>query len=70
MRHIPSLVPANLQNTTALVLRDEMTRRLSKLKTMADWGAMIQELSTSKGTTLQVATHAPTETPFRKTACT
>ena len=52
MRHIPSIVPTSAQNATALVLQDEMTRRLSKLKTMADLGAMLEELSASKGRVL------------------
>lgn len=43
--YIPSVVPASAQNATALVLRDEMTNRLSKLKTTADWTAMLEELS-------------------------
>lgn len=46
---MPSIVPNSAQNTTALVLRDEMVNRLSKLKTMADWASMIEELSASKG---------------------
>lgn len=49
IRYIPSFVPLGLQNATALVLREEMTRRLSKLKSLADWGAMVEELSASKG---------------------
>jgi len=49
MRHIPSVVPVDAQNATALVLQDEMTRRLSRLRTIADWGAMLEELSASKG---------------------
>ena len=49
MRHIPSVVPADVQNATALILQDEMTRRLSRLRTIADWGAMLEELSASRG---------------------
>ena len=49
---MPSIVPISAQNSTALVLRDEMINRLSKLKTMADWASMIEELSASKGNTL------------------
>ena len=49
IRYIPSVVPASVQNATALVIQDEMARRLSKLKTMADWGAMVEELSASQG---------------------
>lgn len=52
MRYIPSLVPTSVQNATALVLQDEMIRRLSQLKSVADWGAMVEELSVSKGSTL------------------
>lgn len=49
MRYIPALVPVGIQNATALILQDEMIRRLSKLKTMADWSAMIEELAVSNG---------------------
>lgn len=31
-----------------------MARRLSKLRTMADWGAIVEELSASKGGSLLV----------------
>ena len=61
MRHIPSVVPAEAQNATALVLQGEMSRRLSRLRTMADWGTMLEELSASRGSTLLVVTHALTE---------
>ena len=54
MRHIPSIVPVSAQNATAVVLQDEMNRHLSKLKAMADWGAMLQELSGSRGNALLV----------------
>ncbi|KAF9779793.1 hypothetical protein BJ322DRAFT_1086479 [Thelephora terrestris] len=50
IRYLPSVVPISAQNATALALQDEMARRLSKLKTMADWGAMLEELSASKDT--------------------
>ena len=49
---MPSIVPISAQNSTALILRDEMINRLSKLKTMADWASMIEELSASKGNPL------------------
>ena len=52
MRYIPSLVPISAQNATALVIQEEMTRRLSNLKTVADWGAIAEELSASKGSVL------------------
>jgi hypothetical protein len=52
MRYIPSVVPISAQNVTAMVLQDEMGRRLSKLRTMADWGTMLQEVVASKGNTL------------------
>jgi len=54
MRHIPSVVPARAQNATALVLEDEMTRRLTKLRTMADKGVALEELSNPRGSTLPV----------------
>jgi len=68
MRHIPGVVPIGAQNATALVLQDEMTRRLSKLKTMADWGAMLEELSGSKGIALLIVACAPTQVLWRQTA--
>ncbi|KAF9644702.1 hypothetical protein BDM02DRAFT_3190363 [Thelephora ganbajun] len=48
MRYLPSIVPFGVQNATALVLQDEMARRLSKLRTMTDWGMILKELSASK----------------------
>jgi hypothetical protein len=61
MRYLPSIVPAGAQNATALVLQDEMIRHLAKLMTMADWGAMLEEMSASKGSPLLVMTWTPTE---------
>ena len=61
MRYIPTVVPVSAQNATALVLQGEMTRRLSELKTMSDWGAILEELSASKGSALLVVAYALTE---------
>ena len=71
MRYIPSVVPIDAQNATASVLQDEMTHRLSKLRTMADWGAMVEELSASRGSVLLAVacalTEAALETKRRRT---
>jgi len=62
MRYIPSIVPISVQNATAVVLQDEMDRRLSKLKTVADWGAMLQEVAASKGNALSILVAARAQT--------
>jgi len=62
MRYIPSIVPISAQNATAVVLQDEMNRRLSKLKTAADWGAMLQEVVASKGNALLILVAARAQT--------
>ena len=62
MRYIPSVVPVSAQNVTAVVLQDEMNRRLSKLRTMADWGAMLQEVVASKGNVLSILVAARAQT--------
>ena len=41
-----------------------MNRRLSKLRSIADWEAMLQEVSTSKGNTLLAMVFVPTEAIF------
>ena len=64
MRYIPSVVPTGAQNATASVLRDEMARRLSKLRTMADWSAMLEELSASRGNALPAISYPLTEVVF------
>jgi len=63
MRYIPSIVPISAQNATAVVLQDEMNHRLSKLRTAADWGAMLQEVVASKGNAslMLIATRAQAE---------
>lgn len=65
MRYIPSIVPISVQNATAVVLQDEMDRRLSKLRTVADWGSMLQEVAASKGNALSILVAARAQTEVR-----
>jgi len=52
LRYAPKLVPETLQNSTARVLEVEMSRRLSKLRDMVDFG-VLEQFSNRKEDTKQ-----------------
>ena len=68
MRNIPGVVPPDAQNATALVIQDEMGRRLSRLKTAVDWGSVLEGLTVSRGTVLSVVARTLADA-LSKTSC-